>query len=160
MYTLLKRTFISIIISLFPLVTLAASFEVIPEAKDPSSLWTNVDCVAWNSGSAECSQWTVRDRYNSQAWKYDKNADLGASFGTWIFSRDSVIEYVVYIVKFISELGLVVGAGMIIYAWYKYASAVFNGKSPSMDMVKNAITGVLVIIFSYAIIKALSAAFL
>jgi VIT1/CCC1 family predicted Fe2+/Mn2+ transporter len=49
---------------------------------------------------------------------------------------------------------------MIIYAGYKYASAVFSGKSPSFSMVKDAIIGVLVIIFSYAIIKALSAAFL
>ncbi len=148
--------------SIAPLMTFATDFEVIPEANS-KNLGGEVDCVAWTTTTGCATKGkTVRDRYNNQSKIYDnaRKPDLWASFATGIFSRNSVLEYIIYIVKFISEIGLVIGAGMIIYAGYKYASAVFSGKSPSFSMVKDAIIGVLVIIFSYAIIKALSAAFL
>ncbi len=136
----------------------ADSLEIIPEAKDPSTLWKDVDCVAGTDPN--CKKWTVRDRYNNKASWYDSKWDLWASFSTWIFSWDTIIEYIVYIIKFISQLWLVVWVVMIIYAWYKYATAVFSGKTPSSDIIKDAIMWVLVVIFAYAIIKALTAAFL
>lgn len=150
-------------ISLFA-PTYAAEFEVIPEAnKDTASLGNTVDCVAGTSNDPKCKKWSVRDRYNkvvdsSGSWGYKD--DVGAQFATWIFSWDGVLSYFVYIVRFISQIGLVIGAGMIIYTGYKYASAVFSGKSPSMSMITTAIEGILVIVFSYAIMRALTAAFL
>lgn len=138
----------------------ADSLQIIPEAKKPNELWSQVDCVAGTSSGDNCRKWTVRDRYNRQASWYDRNWDTWASFATWIFTWDTIIEYVVYIIKFLSQLWLVVGVMMIIYAWYKYATAVFSGKTPSTDIVKNAIMWVLIVIFAYAIIKALTAAFL
>lgn len=154
-------------ISLFA-PTYAAEFEVIPEANtnNKANLWNTVDCVAWTTDKncdVSGTKWSVRDRYNkvvdsSEKWGY-KN-DVGAQFATWIFSWDGVLSYFVYIVRFISQIGLVIGAGMIIYTGYKYASAVFSGKSPSMSMITIAIEGILVIVFSYAIMRALTAAFL
>lgn len=151
--------------------TYAADFEVIPEATtdNQKNLWNTVDCVAGTEkDSTKCktsgTNWSVRDRYNkivdtsTKQWWYKD--DVGAQFATWIFSWDGVLSYFVYIVRFISQIGLVIGAGMIIYTGYKYASAVFSGKSPSMSMVTTAIEGILVIIFSYAIMRALTAAFL
>lgn len=150
--------------------TYATDFEVIPEAttNNKANLWNTVDCVAGTEKDpSKCqtswTKWSVRDRYNkvvdsSSNWGY-KN-DVGAQFATWIFSWDGVLSYFVYIVRFISQIGLVIGAGMIIYTGYKYASAVFSGKSPSMSMITTAIEGILVIVFSYAIMRALTAAFL
>lgn len=176
-------------ISLFA-PTYAAEFEVIPEAKqDSANLGGDVDCVAgqvyykdpktqtqtlckwvvevWKDKDGKPiykAWWSVRDRYNkivdtsTKQWGYKD--DVGAQFATWIFSWDGVLSYFVYIVRFISQIGLVIGAGMIIYTGYKYASAVFSGKSPSMSMITTAIEGILVIVFSYAIMRALTAAFL
>lgn len=81
-------------------------------------------------------------------------------FATGIFTRDGVLDYVVYAIRFLSQIALVIGAAMIIVNGYKYAAASFSGKDPGMGDIKNAVFGVLVVIFSYAIIKALSAAFL
>lgn len=138
----------------------ATDFEVVPAASQNSEqLWDTVDCVAGTKWcSANYSGKTVRDRYNNVA--KDKNTTLWDQFATGIFSWDGILEYIVYIVKFISEWGILVGALMIIRAWYKYASAVFTGATPNMKDVTNAIVWVLIVIFSYAIVRALTAAFL
>lgn len=62
--------------------------------------------------------------------------------------------------RFLSQLALVIGAAMIIFAGYKYASAAFTGKPGGQEDIKNAIIGILIVVFSYAIIKILTSAFL
>jgi TRAP-type C4-dicarboxylate transport system permease small subunit len=59
-------------------------------------------------------------------------------------------------------LGLVIGALMIIYAGYQYAMSSFDGWDPSKGQaaIKNALYGILVIIFSYALIRIVTRAFL
>lgn len=157
---------VCIVFSQFPHTFAADSLQVIPETKSNwQAIWQNVDCVAWNGSWAECTKWSVRDRYNAQAEKYDgtanrNNRDIGACFASGIFSWNCVLDYLVYIIKFLSEVALLIGAIMIMWAWYKYATAVFSWKSPDMWIVKNAIIWVLIVIFSFAIIKALSSAFL
>jgi len=51
---------------------------------------------------------------------------------------------------------------MIIYAGYIYASSVFSGKEAGAGnkAITNAIIGVLVIVFSYAIMKLVTSAFI
>lgn len=152
-----------------PILTFAANttFDIIPQAgKDKTELWKDVECVAGKWEWPECQKWTVRDRINNKAEVYDgtKNPngkpDIGACFATGIFSWNCALDWIVYAIQFLSQLGILVWAWMIIYAWYKYATAVFTGKSPSMSMVKDAIIGVLIIVFAYAIIKLLTAMFL
>ena len=74
----------------------------------------------------------------------------------------TLLTYLAYLIRFLSEAGLFVGACFIIYAGYIYASNVFTGKDPSAGKtaITNAIIGVIVITFSYAIMKAITAAFL
>jgi hypothetical protein len=55
---------------------------------------------------------------------------------------------------------LLIGALMIIYSWYTYATAVFSGGNASNDPIKFAVYGILVIAFSYAIMRILMSAFL
>jgi hypothetical protein len=51
---------------------------------------------------------------------------------------------------------------MIIYAWYIYASSAFNGSDASWGKkaITNAIIWILVIVFSYAIMKLITSAFI
>ena len=76
-----------------------------------------------------------------------------------IMTWDTLLDYVVYVVKFLSQIGLLIGAIMIIYAGYMYATEIFGGKpSAGKEAIQNAIIGVLVISFSYAIMKLLTSA--
>ncbi|MDR3169197.1 MAG: hypothetical protein LBU27_05595 [Candidatus Peribacteria bacterium] len=76
-------------------------------------------------------------------------------------TRNTILQYLVYLVKFISQIGLVIGAGMIIYAGYLYATNIFGGKTTSGNSaIKYAIIGILVISFAYAIMKIFTSAFL
>lgn len=143
----------------------ADSLEIIPTAKDPAELGNQVDCVGWDISKCKTSTKpgkTVRDRYNVQSNSYCgwNKVDLWGAFATGIMSWECIIEYIVYIIKFISQVWLLVWVVMIIYAGYKYATAVFTGKTPSSDIIKDAIIWVLVVIFAYAIIKVLTAMFL
>ena len=73
-----------------------------------------------------------------------------------IIEIDDIMNYMVHVVQFLSQLGLVVWMIFIMYAWYKYAMSVFNWWSVPSATVKNAIIGILIVIFSYAIMKILT----
>jgi hypothetical protein len=79
-----------------------------------------------------------------------------------IFTWETILDYLVYVIKFLSQAGLFVGACFIIYAGYIYGSSALTGKDPSAGKtaIKNAIVGVLVVTFSYAIMKIVTAAFI
>lgn len=145
-------------------------FEIIPEktndtnvVNDVNDLKTihtkpNVDTytnVEWWTGTYKED---FRDRYNSIA---DKNSgNLWDQLASWIVNRDTILDYIVYLVSFLSQIGLFIWALMVLYSWYQYAATVFTWKAPSNDPIKNAIYGILIISFSYAIVRWLTAAFL
>lgn len=107
------------------------------------------------------SQWgQVRDRYNKQAQGTSVWDQLASGIMTW----DTLLDYVVYIVRFLSQIGLLIGAAMIIYAGYLYATSVFSGSDSGVgkwkEAVGKAIIGVVVIASAYAIMRILTTAFL
>lgn len=101
---------------------------------------------------------SFRDQYNQIAEKRSWN--LGVQLASGIVNRNTILDYVVYLVRFLSQIALLIGALMIIYAGYNYATTVFTGKAASKEPIVNAIIGILVVIFSYAIIRILTSAFL
>lgn len=103
----------------------------------------------------------VRDTYNdiaSNALAWPDKVDEQIASG--VMTRDTIIDYGVLLLKFLSQIGLLIGGLMIIFAGYKYIMSVFSWDAPDSWLVKNAIVWVLVIIFSYAIIRILTRAFL
>jgi len=114
----------------------------------------------WDAGAASTvwsAPWGVWNAYNASAW-----SNAWDAFASWVFSWESVFSFFKYLAKTLSQIWLVVWAVMIIYAWYKYASWVFTGDASKwwQDAIKSAILGVLVVIFSYAIMKLLISTFL
>jgi hypothetical protein len=87
---------------------------------------------------------------------------LGDQFASGIMTRNTLLNYVVYLVRFLSEIGLLIGGVMVIYAGYMYAMTVFGGGDATKGnkAITNAIIGILVIAFSYAIMKLLTSAFI
>lgn len=117
-------------------------------------VWQEVDSDEVDSGSS------VMERYQKIA-----NSDqytLEEKMAAWVIDWDSILEYLVYLIRFVSQIGILIGAVMILYSWYCYAVAIFHSSGPSQwsSAIRNAIIGVVVITFSYAIMKALTAAFL
>lgn len=65
-------------------------------------------------------------------------------------------------VKFIANGALIVGAAMVVYAGYLYVSSVYAGdqSGKANDAIKNAVIGIVIVIFSYAIQRIVTQAFL
>lgn len=104
---------------------------------------------------------SVRDIYNKiakddLAWPDKVDEQIASGVMTW----DTIIDYGVLLLKFLSQIWLLIWWLMIVFAGYKYVMSVFSWDAPDPWLVKNAIIWVLVIIFSYAIIRILTRAFL
>ena len=98
--------------------------------------------------------WHVWDNYNKQAT--DEGMTTTKQIMTWIMTRDTIMNYLVFIIKFLSQAWITVWALFIMYAWYQYMTSVFSDNRPDSKMIKNAIIWILIVIFSYAIMKALT----
>jgi len=106
--------------------------------------------------------WTVWDRYNNQADTLSNS--VGDQFASGIMTRDTLIRYFVYLIRFLSQIALVIGAVMIIYAWYIYATGIFSsswdGASEGNKAIRYAIEWIVVVASAYAIMRILTSAFL
>ena len=92
-------------------------------------------------------------------WKYyeeSKKLKTDEQVAWWIMNWDTIMNYLVFIVQFLSQLWLVVWALFIMVAWYKYIVSLFNWWRVPSSTVKNAIIWILIVIFSYAIMKILT----
>ncbi len=139
------------------LTAIVLSVFVFSHAEDSS--WTIIpEASSWGKASSAVNKvwkdpWKVWENYNNEA----KNMDVWDSFASWIFTWDTILEFLKHIANVLSWIWLVIWAWMIIYAWYKYSVWVFTGDASKWwkDAVKWAIYGVLIVIFSYAIMQIL-----
>jgi len=173
----------SLILSLFmlPLIWLNVSvwavsstdtnFVIIPESKqssetnwvDSKNQWTNTyheEAIPdWQYGPWKQVRDDFWQKYREKAEK-TKN-DIWAQMSSWIMDWDTIINYIAYLVRFLSQLALVIWAWMIIFAWYKYAMQVYWWKAQDWaTAIKDAIIWIIVVTFAYAIIRIVSYAFL
>lgn len=119
-------------------------FNITPKLKEEQVKKINEQIQKiWSQG------WKVRDNYNKAAsW-----LTTSEQVASWIMNRNTLLNYLTFVVEFLSQLWLLVWAGFIMYAWYKYMLSIFNwGKTPSSTL-KNAIIWVIIVIFSYAIMR-------
>ncbi len=129
-------------------------FEIVPEV-DPNDL-QNINKTILDSDE------DIRDIYNQQADALGaKDGGTSLQVTSGVMNRDTIINYAIMVLRFLSQLGLLIGWLMIVYTGWKYIMSVISGDSaPSWDLIKNAIKGILVIIFSVSILKFLQWAFL
>jgi len=132
------------------------SWTLIPKPESNKAWYINT--FVWTKVKGNNN--TVWDNYN---WASDNlvKDDVWLAFATWVFSWDTIFAFLKHIAKLLSEIWLVIWAGMIIYAGYKYATGVFTGDASKWgkDAIKGAIYGLLIVIFSYAIMRLLLAMF-
>lgn len=107
------------------------------------------------------SSGTVLEKYRQTAETIEKNGDIGVAFATGVFNRNIIISYIIYIVKFLSQIGLLIWGIMILYAGYQFATNTFWwDPSKAKAAIMNAIKGVWVVIFAAAILRTLTSMFI
>ena len=83
---------------------------------------------------------------------------LWDQLATGIIGRDAILDYCVYLVKFLWELALLTWALAIIFLWYKRITKNVFWESPKgLTMV---VVWILVVIFAYVIVKLIWSAFI
>ena len=124
-------------------------FEIMPKLDEEETTAVNTEIQKiWSSW------WHVREIYNATA--NSTEFTTSEQLASWIMNRDTIMNYIVFVVRFLGQLWLLVWAGFIMFAWYKYMLSVFNWWKTPSSTLKNAIIGVLIVIFSYAIMKILT----
>lgn len=152
----MKKIFLCLFIVIISLIGVSYwdDFEIIPK----SNSWGQVEKAVSEVGK---DWWKVWQNYNDQAKKMNSLGSVWDQIASGIMTWDTLIHYVIYLIRFISQIGLLVGWIMIIYAWYLYATTIFGGDpSKWKTAIKDAIIWILIVSFSYAIMKLLTAAFL
>ena len=133
------------------------------------NFYTNANDVDWLAISHKLTTWEVEHSnrrirtLSLQPWKFwksyhDAHEDLNfwERLATGVLEIDDLLYYMVFVVQFLSQLGLLVWVCFIMYAWYKYMLSVFNWWKTGSSTLKNAIIWVIIVIFSYAIMKILT----
>ena len=101
--------------------------------------------------------WTVRDNYT----KFGKQFNTNQQIVSGIMTRDTLLNYGILVLKRLSQAGIAMGSLMLIYVGYQYILSVITGKEQvNRSLIRNAMIGILVIIFSYAIMRILTRTFL
>lgn len=86
------------------------------------------------------------------------NLTMAQQINTWIMSWDTILDYCVFLVKFLGEVALLIWAVAIIFLWYKRITKNVFWESPKgLTMI---VIWILVVIFAYAIVKLLWSAFI
>jgi len=119
--------------------TTNAQFEVIPESN--GSVWKTVNDIAvWGK---------VWEKYREAS--ENENLTLWDQLASGVMTWDTILDYAVYLVKFIWQLALLVWALGIIY--YGYVKATEHLKGSGGWKLGKVILGILVISFAYVIVK-------
>ena len=77
-------------------------------------------------------------------------------------NRNTIFWLLVQVVKFIANAALIVGSLTVIYAGYLYTMSVYTGDNAgkAKTAIATAIKGIVIVIFSYAILRIVIFAFL
>ena len=132
--------------------------EIIPNKSLPTTTGQSGQKINAHDEIIDGTEWSVRDRYNKKAEEYSN--DTGIQVVSGIMTWDTILDYGVKILQFLSQAGIAVWWIMFIYTGYKYIMSIIGGSEPSKELINNAIIGILVIIFSYAIMRLLTRTFL
>jgi hypothetical protein len=125
-------------------------FEIIPWATS-SNIWTEVNSISvwwsvWDKYKDIAYGKKTEDESNTRVWS---DRSLGDQFASGIMTWDTILDYAVYLVKFVWQLALLAWALWIIYFGYKKATEHLKFNWTLWKIV----LGILVISFAYVIIK-------
>lgn len=123
-------------------------FEIMPEStNDPGKIVETI----WKTGGK------VWDTYKQQT--ENESLTLGDQFASGVMTWDTLLDYAVYLVKFIGQLALLAGALWIIVFGYMKATEHLKMSWGGWKLWK-VVIWILVISFAYVIIKTIWSMFI
>lgn len=141
------KIFIFVFISVSCCFTLAQDISIMPE-------WNNAWNNAWQTVRDIAVWWEVMERYKDKA----DELDLWDQFSSWIMNWDTILDYCVYLAKFLWQVALLVWALALIYLWY---DKIWKSIKPeSQKPIGKIILWILVVIFAYVIVRIIWSAFI
>ena len=146
----LKSTITTAIVFLFFIIGISVfaenEYTITPNLTDNeiehSNFWINLLWEKW---------WEFRNRYNTAA----NDLSFSERRASWILTRDDIMTYMTMIISFLSQIWIAVWIIFIMYTWVKYMISVFNDSKAPKSIIKNAIIWIIIVIFSYAILRAM-----
>ena len=143
----IRKIWLPIFLLTFSLYTQADSFNITRELTDNEITKVNrrIKIISWDP-------WNV----SSNIHKAHEDLNLFERLASWILEIEDIMDYLVLVVKFLSQLWLIVWMVFIMYAWYQYIISVFNWWKVPSNTIKNAIIWVIIVIFSYTIMRFLT----
>ncbi len=133
-------------------------------SSEPNDSFTLIPADAGNEWETAVQELIKPSSGGSFVGKYKNKAgelNVAAQLNSWIVNFSGITGLLVHIVKLLLDAAMVIGFLMIIYSGYIYATGVFTGNVTKWNnAIKNAVIGLLIVIFSYTIIKILTAMFL
>ena len=141
----------------------ANNFQIIPEVDEDKQ-----DVVDQQISQPLLSGDNFWDNYNKALDKVNKEPKkygdkLAVCMRTGVCGRDVLLDVGVYLLRFIMQLALVVGSGMLIWSGYTYVLVAMGAQEKPEEAskaIKNAIIWLFIISISYTLIKLLQMAFL
>ncbi len=118
-------------------------FSIIPKSEG----------LEWDVYDTVTKWWWVWDAYNKKA----DELELADQINSGIINWDTLLNYIVYLAKFLGQLGLLIATFVLIYIWYDKAMQVYSFSDSKVGMV---IKWLIVIIWAYFIVKFLYNAFI
>lgn len=128
---------------------LDVDLTILPELKE-----NEIDDINKKINEIWLTGGNVMDKYRETAQSRENNP--AKQLQSWIMDWNTLITYITFVIKFLSQAWIAVWALFIMYAWYKYMISVFQWGQVPKKTITNAIIWVIIVIFSYAIMKTLT----
>ena len=117
----------------------------------PDSNWD-----VWNIVREIATWGQVWSNYRTKVKEW--NMTLWEQFSSGIMSRDTILDYCVYLAKFLWQVALLVWALALIYLWYQKIRK--SIKWEALTPFTKVVIWILVIVFAYVIVKVIRSAFI
>lgn len=133
------------------------NLKIIPTVQDKNNLDMSIIDQKWEAWNDSIGFW----------YKYEKNTnlmqkkwDLWWQIQWWFINISTILSFLAYLIRLISNIAIVAWAFFVIRWWYEYALQTFGGKAKTTEYIKNVFIGIFIMSFAYGIIKILAFTFL
>lgn len=139
------------------------SLKIVPTSKDATTMnslvmrqkWQDADGTPLTNDNA----W-FRYKYENSTKQLQANKDLWSEIQWWFINFGTILTFLTYLIRLISNVAIVAGAFFVIKWGYEYALQTFGGKAKTTEYIKNVVIGIFIMSFSYGVIKILAFTFL
>ena len=146
------------------------NLKIVPSVKND---WTDmnnyINIQKWNDFGEYASDWKWNPLkaptsfwYKYQIWteKLQKNNDLWWEIQWWFININTILTFLAYIIRLMSNVAIAAGAFFVVKGGYEYAMQTFGGKTKTTEYIKNVVMWIFIMSFAYGFIKILSFTFL